>query len=63
MYKNVCKNIRGITQKLRKGEQSFLCMTPRPDLIHIFFKNCMKMFLTVTELSSVQELIMDRWKN
>ena len=38
MYKNVCKNIRGITQNLRKGEQSFLCMTPRPDLIHISFK-------------------------
>ena len=28
-------NQRGITQKLGKGEQSFLCMTRPPDLIHI----------------------------
>ena len=28
-------NQRGITWKLRKGEQSFLCATCRPDLIHI----------------------------
>ena len=28
-------NQRGITWKLSKGEQSFLCSTHRPDLIHI----------------------------
>ena len=28
-------NQRGITWKLRKGEQSFLCVTRCPDLIHI----------------------------
>ena len=31
-------NQRGITWKLRKGEQSFLCMTHRLDLIHIPMK-------------------------
>ena len=29
---------RGITGKLRKGGQSFLCATHRPDLIHIPIK-------------------------
>ena len=35
-YKNVWKKInqRGITWKLRKGEQSFLCETHRLDLIY-----------------------------
>ena len=28
-------NQRGITQKLRQGEQSFLCTTSRLDLIHV----------------------------
>ena len=28
-------NQRSITRKLRKGEQSFLCVTRPPDLIHI----------------------------
>ena len=31
-------NQRDITWKLRKGEQSFLCMTCCPDLIHIPIK-------------------------
>ena len=31
-------NQRGITWKLRKGEQSFLCMTCHPDLIQIPIK-------------------------
>ena len=31
-------NQRGITWKLRKGEQSFLCVKHRPDLIHIPIK-------------------------
>ena len=31
-------NQRGITWKLRKGEQSFLCMTHRCDQIHIPIK-------------------------
>ena len=31
-------NQRGITWKLRQGEQSFLYMTHRPDLIHIPIK-------------------------
>ena len=31
-------NQRGITWKLRKGEQSFLCTTHSPDLIHIPIK-------------------------
>ena len=31
-------NKRGITWKLRKREQSFLCATCRPDLIHIPIK-------------------------
>ena len=31
-------NQRGKTSKLRKGEQSFLCWTRRPDLIHISIK-------------------------
>ena len=31
-------NQRGITWKVRKGEQSFLCVTYRPDLIHISMK-------------------------
>ena len=31
-------NERGITWKLRKGEQSFLCVTCRPDLKHIPIK-------------------------
>ena len=34
-YKNVWKNQRGITWKLRKGEQSFLYATRHSDLIHI----------------------------
>ena len=40
MYKNVWKIIykRGITWKLRKVDQSFLCMTCCPDLIHIPIK-------------------------
>ena len=32
------KNQRGITWKLRNGEQSFLCSTRRRDLIHILIK-------------------------
>ena len=31
-------NPRGITRKLGKGKQSFLCVTCRPDLIHIPIK-------------------------
>ena len=31
-------NQRGITWKLRKEEQSFLCATRRRDLIHILIK-------------------------
>ena len=31
-------NQRGITWKLSKGEQSFLCATHRPDLLHIPIK-------------------------
>ena len=31
-------NQRDITWKLRKGEQSFLCATHHPDLIHIPIK-------------------------
>ena len=31
-------NQKGITWKLRKREQSFLCVTYRPDLIHIPLK-------------------------
>ena len=31
-------NQRGITWKLRKGEQSILCETSRPNLIHIPIK-------------------------
>ena len=31
-------NQRGKTWQLRKGEQSFLCATHRPDLIHIPIK-------------------------
>ena len=31
-------NQRGITWKIRKGEQSFLCMTHFRDLIHIPIK-------------------------
>ena len=31
-------NLRGITQKVRKGEQSFLCMVCRLDLMHIPIK-------------------------
>ena len=40
MYKNVWKKInqRGITLKLKMGEQSFLCVTCRLDLIHIPIK-------------------------
>ena len=39
MYKNSGKiNQRGITSKLRKGEQSFLYATYRPDQIHIPIK-------------------------
>ena len=37
------KNQTGITRNLRKGEQSFLCATHRPDLIHISV-NCTKIF-------------------
>ena len=29
---------RGITQKLRKGEQSVLCPTRHPDLLHVPIK-------------------------
>ena len=40
VYKSVWNKInqRGISQKLRKGKQSFLCVTCRPDLIHIPIK-------------------------
>ena len=31
-------NQRGITWKIRKGEQSFLCMTHSHDLIHVPIK-------------------------
>ena len=31
-------NQRGITWKMRKREQSFLCLTHRLDLIHILIK-------------------------
>ena len=31
-------NQRGITWKIRKGEQSFFCMTHHPDLMHIPIK-------------------------
>ena len=40
MYKNVWgkNNQKGITQTVRKGEQSFLSTTQRLDLIHIPIK-------------------------
>ena len=50
-------NQRGITWKIRKGVQSFLCGTRCRDLIHILIK-LHEDILKVTELCRVQEF----WK-
>ena len=59
MYKNVWKNqSKGIAWKLSTGEQSFLCVTRRLDLISVPV-NLHEDFLTFSELWSVPELFTD----
>ena len=49
-------NQRGITWKLRKGEQSFLCVTCHPNPIHIPIK-LHEHNPTVTEIWHIQECL------